>query len=125
MDRPKLMASPFFPLAAEATRQLGWSPKADVYRTQEGWLVKFDLAGVRPDDVSFSAAGRCLTVRGERRDSVIEESQHSYSMEISYNRFERTIELPVALEGARLSAEYRDGMLLIRLSVPLDESGRR
>jgi HSP20 family protein len=73
--------------------------------------------------VEVSACGRCLTVRGSRRDWLIEECQHSYSMEISYNRFERSIELPEPLDAARISTEYREGMLLIRLSIeaPGDE----
>jgi HSP20 family protein len=113
--RARPLASPFF-ASAEACRQSGWSPPADVYRVAHGWVIKLDLAGVRPDDVEVSALGRCLTVRGSRRDWLIEECQRSYSMEISYNRFERSIELPDSLDAARISLEYRDGMLLIRLA---------
>ena len=113
-DSSRLSDSVFF-TRSDAARPLGWTPPADVYRLPRGWLVKFDLAGVRTEDIEFSASGRRLTVRGMRRDLVIEESRCSYSMEISYSRFERTIELPDRLEGARVSTEYRDGMLLIRL----------
>jgi HSP20 family protein len=113
-DRPRAPTAIFFPVA-DASRQLGWRPPADVYRIRGGWLVKLDLAGVRAEDLEVLASGRMLTVRGARRDLVIEESAHSYSMEISYSRFERTIELPQRLEAARIVTEYRDGMLLVRL----------
>jgi HSP20 family protein len=113
-NRPRTAPAFFFP-AAEASGQIGWCPPADVYRIGGGWLVKLDLAGVRTEDVEVHASGRTLTVRGARRDLVIEESAHSYSMEIAYSRFERSIELPQRLEAARITTEYRDGMLLVRL----------
>src|SRR5205807_3254442 len=71
-----------------------WEPAADVYRTRHGWIVKFDLAGVRPDDIELTALGNTLSVRGVRRDHVREEGCCHYRMEIAYSRFERTLELP-------------------------------
>ena len=70
-----------------------WEPSADVYRTKDGWLVKFDLAGVK----------------------VAEEGSSYYSMEISYNRFERSLVLPANLENARVTIAAREGLLLVRM----------
>ena len=92
-----------------------WRPLADVYRCRTGWLLKFDLAGVRLKDVTVSVQDRLISVSGVRRDTVIEEGATYYSMEISYNRFERTIEMPVNLEAAEIRMEARDGILLVRL----------
>jgi HSP20 family protein len=92
-----------------------WRPLVDVYRTRDGWLLKFDLAGVRLEDVTVSVGGRRVSVSGNRRDTVIEEGASYYSMEISYSRFERIIEMPVTLEHARITLEARDGILLVRM----------
>jgi HSP20 family protein len=97
-------------------QSIGWRPAADVYRVRDGWLVKLDLAGVRPEDVRLSVCGRQLTVEGSRRDCQIEDGQQHYFMEIAYSHFERTIELPRELKQARISTEYRDGMLFVRLT---------
>ena len=102
-------------LASEAGAQSVWRPPVDVYRGPRSWLLKFELAGVRLDDIQLSRQGHYLTVSGLRRDWTIQEDQQSYSMEISYNRFERTIELPCDLEPAEVATEYRDGMLLVRI----------
>ncbi len=99
----------------EQEAQLPWQPAADTFRCPDGWLVKFDLAGVRPEDFEVRLVGRRLTVEGIRRDWQIETGYHYYSMEISYNRFQRTIELPRALDQAQVTTEYRDGMLFVRL----------
>ena len=92
-----------------------WQPSADVYRTRNGWLLKFDLAGVRLEDVTVTVHGRRVSVSGVRRDSLVEEGCSYYSMEISYNRFERTIEMPCDLGGAQVSLQVRDGLLLVRM----------
>ena len=92
-----------------------WTPSVDVYRTRDGWLLKFDLAGVRPEDVTVIVRGRTVAISGFRRDSVMEEGSSYYSMEISYNQFERTIEMPCDMEHARMSLETRDGILLVRM----------
>jgi len=96
-------------------RAAPWEPSADVYRTRDGWLLKFDLAGVRLDDVTVSVRGRNVSVSGTRLDSIAEEGSSYYSMEISYNRFERTIEMPVDLGDARVVLEARNGLLLVRV----------
>lgn len=95
-----------------------WQPLADVYKTRAGWVLKFDLAGVRPEDVVVQVTGSRVTVTGVRRDCTIEEGCVHYSMEISYNRFARTIQLPVGLEDAGVSIEYRDGNLFVKIDLP-------
>ncbi|MEN6492856.1 MAG: Hsp20/alpha crystallin family protein [Thermoguttaceae bacterium] len=104
-----------FTAAAEMTPATMWRPLADIYRTSRGWLVKFELAGVRPEEIQLTACGQSLTLRGVRRDVRIEEGQCSYSMEISYNRFERTLELPCEAEALTIRSDYRDGMLMVWL----------
>ena len=81
----------------------------------DGWLIKFDLAGVRPEDLRVTAVGRQLTVAGIRRDHTQEAGARYYRMEISYNSFQRTIELPDDVDASRVDSEFRDGMLLVRL----------
>jgi HSP20 family protein len=101
--------------AARSIHEGPWQPPADVYRSASGWLIKFDLAGIRPDEVVVRVSGRCLTVSGCRRDWVTEEGHSHYRMEIAYSHFERVIELPIDLEPARMATDYRDGMLLVRV----------
>jgi HSP20 family protein len=113
-DMKRLMRSLFLPLA-ERFQEPCWRPATDIYRTPYGWLLKFDLAGVVVEDITVSIRGRCLTVRGCRRDSFAEEGRFHYQLEIAYSHFERSIELPGDLESAQISTEYRDGMLLVRI----------
>ena len=90
-----------------------WQPAADIYRTKEGWVVKLDLAGVEPDDLTVSIVDSRLVVRGTRRDRTLCEGMWHYQMEITYSRFERVISLPCDLSSARVETDYQNGLLLI------------
>jgi len=101
--------------AARLPERDSWQPRADVHRFPGGWLVKFELAGVRPEDVRLALRGQMLLMQGTRRDEWLTEGLGCYRLEIAYSRFERVIELPGISEAAKIEATYREGMLLVRI----------
>ena len=92
-----------------------WCPAADVYRTQEGWIVKVDLAGVKPTDVDVIIDGDLLRISGSRRDGTCGEGVSHYQLEITYSRFEKMIRFPRSIEHASIERDYHDGLLILRL----------
>jgi len=92
-----------------------WCPAADVYRTREGWIVKVDLAGIKPEDVEIGINGPVLRISGSRRDGICGEGISHYQLEITYSRFEKTIQFPRSIEHATVLRDYRDGLLILRL----------
>jgi len=104
-----------FFLSPEAEREPDWRPPTDVYRTPDGLLVKFELAGVEPEDIELTYRGRTLRVRGRRRDCCLEPGCRQLHMEIAYSRFERQVELPADLDAAQIATDFRHGMLLVRV----------
>ena len=113
-DLIRVMQALFLPAAAVCP-QAPWQPNTDVSRTPDGWLVKFELAGVRPEDMELLASGRRLTLRGVRRDCTTQEEARCYLMEITYGHFERTVELPCDLDQADISTDYQYGLLLVQI----------
>jgi HSP20 family protein len=105
-----------FILGSRAEFGTPWQPPVDIYRTRNGWLLKFDLAGVPMEDVNVELQGCRITVSGVRRDYVAEEADACYAMEIAYNRFERTVELPCEFANPAVTIEGRDGILIIRVT---------
>lgn len=97
----------------EACEPRCWRPAVDVYRTLAGWLCKFDLAGVAREDVEVQLQGSRLRVTGVRRDRSLCAGRESWSMEISYHEFERTLELPCDLTSCRVECTLENGMLLV------------
>jgi HSP20 family protein len=101
--------------AARSFAPVGWRPAVDVYRTRTGWLAKFDLAGVRPEDIQLHVEGTRLSVQGIRRDCEMEADCCYHRLEIAYSQFERQVEFPVSLDEAHITTEYQAGMLLVRI----------
>jgi HSP20 family protein len=92
-----------------------WNPAADVYRTADGWMVKLDVAGISADELEIDLDQTSLRVRGCRRDTIYEAGCSYQQMEITYSRFEKTIQFPCAIEEASVTHDYRDGFLIINL----------
>lgn len=92
-----------------------WNPAADVYQSSDGWVVKIDLAGVCSDELEVEIRDRMLRISGCRRDTYFREGFVYHQMEITYSRFEKTIEFPAPIEGATLKRDYSDGFLIIKL----------
>jgi HSP20 family protein len=92
-----------------------WNPAADVYRSSDDWIVKVDLAGICSDELEIEIRGSMLSIRGCRRDTHYREGFVFHQMEITYSRFEKTIEFPSPIEGAVVRRDYRDGFLIINV----------
>jgi HSP20 family protein len=92
-----------------------WYPAADVFQTPDGWLVKVELAGVSVEDVEIDIQGNVLSIVGARKDRSCAVGFSFHQMEITYSRFEKTLQFPAQIEGARLEHNFEDGILMIRL----------
>jgi HSP20 family protein len=108
-------SSTFFLVAEDTAGDIAWRPRADIYRTHDGWLVKLELAGVGAEDLSIRARGSRLMISGRRRDRMVKEGWSCYAMEIAYSRFERSISLPCTLDTARIAVKVAEGMLLVHV----------
>ncbi len=100
---------------SEMNLDVQWQPSADIYRTPQGWVVKFDLAGVRPEDVNVEVDGCSVRVSGIRKDWITEGTWYRYSMEISYSRFEREVRLPCEVPPSEIETKCQEGMLLVHI----------
>ena len=76
-------------------------------------MVKVDLAGICSDELQIEIRGSLLTISGCRRDTHYREDFVFHQMEITYSRFEKTIQFPSPIEGAKIRHDYRDGFLII------------
>lgn len=87
-------------------------------------MVKIDLAGVCANELEIEVYDSNLRVRGCRRDTLYQEGFTYHQMEITYSRFEKTIQFPYAIQGASVAREYSDGLLIIHLSCDANPDGR-
>ena len=90
-----------------------WSPPTDVYETEDSFVVRIEIAGMREEDFEVTLDNGELTVSGVRPD--ISERRAYHQMEIWFGRFEVNIEIPLPVNADASVAEYRDGFLSINL----------
>ena len=89
-----------------------WIPAADIYEGEGEYLLALDLPGINRDALDVSLDEGRLTVRGERAAA---EGVGVRRAERPQGRFVRSFSLPDAVDRARISADYKDGVLLLRL----------
>ena len=99
-----------------------WIPAADVYEDEREYLLALDLPGIDRDALDVSLDDGRLVIRGERKGA---EGLHARRTERPQGRFVRTFSLPDAVERGAISADYKDGVLLLHLPKRGEQPGRR
>lgn len=89
----------------------------------EGHVYVEALApGVDPKSLDLSVVQGRLTIMGEKPGLAQVSAEAYHRNERAAGRFTRTIDLPVEVDAAKVHADYRNGLLLVRL--PKSEAAR-
>jgi HSP20 family protein len=99
-----------------------FTPMVDIEETPEEFLIRADLPGVAQKDVKVSLMGDTLTLRGERRQESPAKDAGHHRYERVFGSFERSFSLGKPVRNDQVKAQYRDGVLEIR--VPKAEEAR-
>ncbi len=99
-----------------------WRPPADIYETEDAFVVVMDIAGVEPDGFSITFDDGLLTIGGERRDQASGRREY-HAMEVRVGPFERRFRFPEEVDPASLKATYDLGFLEIRLAKRPSQGG--
>jgi len=94
-----------------------WVPSTDVYATDEGLVIKMELAGMRSENLQIMVEGNKLRICGERPDGCRARKFNFLVMEIKYGSFENILELPPGYDVSQAKASYLNGFL--RIDVPV------
>ncbi len=107
-----------FGLFGEAGESEVWSPAVDV-RERNGQLeIVAELPGMKKDEIKVECTEEGVIIQGERRREH-EETEGGYRRsERSYGRFYRMIPLPEGAETDKAKADFKDGLLQVRIPVP-------
>jgi HSP20 family protein len=100
-----------------------WLPAADVYESEGEFVVALDLPGIERDSLDVSTDDNRLLIRGERRP--IGEPKNPRRAERPFGRFIRKFTLPPVVERGAITADYKDGVLLLRLPKRGEQQARR
>ncbi len=98
-----------------------WQPAADVYEQTEEFLIALDVPGVRRESLSIDTDDKRLIIRGERAL----EGENRRRAERPVGRFVRTFNLPSGVDREKITADYRDGVLRLRLPKRHEQKAQR
>ena len=106
-------------------RRGGFSPAVDVYYTTDPprAVVRADLAGIDPNEVSLEIRGRELVLSGHR-DPEAGEDRVYQQLEIEHGPFRRVVALGADVDAAAADARYEDGVLTVELPLARPASAR-
>ena len=94
-----------------------WVPNTDVYVTDNGLVIKVELAGMRSEHLEITVEGNRLRISGNRPDGCRSPKCSFLVMSINYGPFESELEVPAGYDLSQAKAAYLNGFL--RIDVPV------
>ena len=111
-----------FDVEASAPGKL-FSPQAELKENEKGYLVSFDVPGMKEDDIKIEFHDSILRIHGERKNEHKDEKDGMFRTEKYYGHFERTFRIPETEDEANVGAHYENGVLQVFLpKTPAKES---
>jgi HSP20 family protein len=122
-ERMSRILDGFYGRPQEDLTRSAWIPAVDIYSNDQHELVlKAELPDMKEDEIDLTVEDNTLTLRGERKlDPEVGEEQF-HRIERSYGSFARTFALPPTVDADKVSAQYKAGVLTVRL--PLREEAK-
>ena len=93
-----------------------WAPLVDIVEDGKEYLIKVELPEVQKDDVKVTVESGTLTISGERKAEKEQKGRKFHRVERYYGRFERSFSIPDDAEADNVKAEFKDGVLRVRLA---------
>jgi len=100
-----------------------WLPAVDVAETKNEIVVNVEAPGMDPKEFDISLSEGTLTIKGEKKQEKVEEEENYHLVERRYGTFTRSISLPKKVEGDKIIASYKDGIL--RVTLPKFEEAKK
>ena len=92
-----------------------WSPLVDISEDDKEYRIKAELPEVKKEDVKVTAEEGTLTITGERKFEKEEKDRKYHRIERAYGTFGRSFSLPVDASATKVTAEFKDGVLIVHL----------
>jgi HSP20 family protein len=90
----------------------GWVPPVDLHETPREYVITAELPGLQRDDLRIELHDGRLTLSGVRRESAMPYEQY-HRVERGRGAFSRTFVLPMPVDADRITADLRDGVLVV------------
>lgn len=114
-----------FPAWPWSDRERGWAPAVDMIDHDDEIVLRADLPGLDEKDIEVTVQGGTLALRGQRKEEKEEKKEDYYYSERSYGAFARTLTLPTTVEGDKVKATFKKGVLEVHLPKAKEAKGKK
>jgi len=105
------------------TSSATWVPPVDVFQNGEHELVlKAELPDMTREEIDVIVENFVLTIKGEKKVAPDVKEENFHHIERRYGAFSRSFSLPRTVDSAKVAADYKNGVLTVRL--PLREEAK-
>ncbi len=111
----RLFEAPLAEWARSSQVFAGWTPALDIYEDKDNVYVKAELPGMKREEIELTLHDGVLSISGERKAETKREDAEVHRVERFFGRFQRTVTLPGPIAADKVKAEYKDGILSIKL----------
>ena len=101
-----------------------WAPPVDIYEQDGSLVLKAELPEMKRENIDVTFESGTLTLRGERTPDPSVTQENVHRIERQYGSFSRSFSLPTTVDASKINAEYRDGVLCIKLPFREDAKPR-
>jgi HSP20 family protein len=100
-----------------------WVPPVDIYQSGDHELVlKAELPDMSRENIDITVDNFVLTIKGDKKFADDVKDDQFHHLERRYGTFSRSFSLPQTVDAGKVSAEYKNGLLTVRL--PLREEAK-
>lgn len=93
-----------------------YSPKIDISEKENKVVVTAEIPGVKKEDLKLTLQDNILTIEGEKKNESVVDEKDYYRKERRFGSFKRTFTLPFEVESEKVNADFKDGVLTIKLN---------
>jgi HSP20 family protein len=100
----------------DVTARGAWVPPVDIYENDQHELVlKAELPDLKREDIDIRVESNALTLSGQKKAEQEVNEDRYHRIERTYGHFSRTFSLPNTVDTGKIAAEYKNGVLTVRL----------
>ena len=100
----------------EPIRVADWAPLVDISEDNKEYLIQAELPDVKKGDVKITVEDGMLTIAGDRKFEKEENGKKYHRVERAYGSFGRSFSLPDDASPAKVTADFKDGVLKVHLA---------
>ena len=113
----RLFEDPFYKDFEKETETLPqWYPATDIYETEDGYVFKLEVPGLKKEEINIEFNENTLSIKGEKKEENEVKKEDYHRVESCSGTFSRSFALPHTIDHKKIDAKMKNGVLELRVA---------